>query len=245
MFHLCNHDPAILGYSKHKDLVVEFADGPGGRVIEIFEVFLHCSDHGWGPAYQELAVRLPRVGEMFLDNFFSDKANATFPTWRWVVENVKYFETLLVDIHEFLEVIFQQNVFLIYISVDQGNCGTIGWVLEGGTDDLHHRRNTGTARNQAKVTDEVRGIKKIALWSFNTKNVTYLEVSNVARDIAFFICFDNKREMAPIVITTDRGVTPDNDFAINFCGDRNVLTGRQAKYVFRVRELETVNGRVG
>lgn len=233
-----------MRYSKHKDLVVEFADGPGGWIVELFEVFLHCSDHRWGPAYQELAVRLPRVGEMFLDNFFSDKANATFPTWRRVVENVKYFETLLVDIHEFLEVIFQQNVFLIYISVDQGNCSTIGWVLEGGTDDLNHGRNTGTARNHAKVTDEVRGIEKIALWSFNTKNITYLEVSDVARDIAFFICFDNKGEIAKIVIATDRGVTPDNDFAINFCRDRNVLTGRQAKYVFRVRELETVNGRV-
>ena len=79
---------------------------------------------------------------------------------------------------------------MIYISVDQGNCGTIRRVLEGSTDDLNHRRNTGTARNQAKVTDEVRGIEKIALWSFNTKNVTYLEVSDVARDIAFFICLE-------------------------------------------------------
>jgi hypothetical protein len=95
------------------------------------------------------------------------------------------------------------------------------------------------------VTDEVRGIEKIALWSFDTKSVTYLEVSDVARDIAFFVGFDNKGELATVVITADRGVTPDNDFAINFCGDRNVLTGRQAKYVLRVRELETVNGRVG
>ena len=52
--------------------------------------------------------------------------------------------------------------------------------------------------------------------------------------------FDNKGEMATIVITTDRGVTPGNNFVINFCGDRNVLTGRQSKYVLRVRELETV-----
>ena len=127
---------------------------------------------------------------MFLDDFFSDKANATFPNRRRVVENVKYFETLLVDIHEFLEVIFQQNVFLIYISVDQGNCGTIRRVLEGSTDDLNHGRNASTARNHAKMTDEVRGIEKIALWSFNTKNVTYLEVSNVSRDIALFICLE-------------------------------------------------------
>ena len=206
--------------------------------------------------YQELAVRVPRVGEMFLDYFFSDKANATFPTWRRVVEDVKYFETLLVDIHEFLEVIFQQNIFLIYISVDQGNCCAIGRVLEGSTDDLNHGRNTGTARNHAKVTDEVRGIEKIALRSFNTKSVTNLEVSDVARYIAFFICleecwkkkmerekkdyFNNKGELAMIVIATDRGVTPDDHFAINFCRDRNVLTSRQPKYVFRVRELETV-----
>jgi hypothetical protein len=127
---------------------------------------------------------------MFLDDFFSDKANATFPTWRRVVENVEYFETLLVDIREFLEVIFQQNVFLIYISVNQGNSSTIGRVLEGGTDDLNHRRNTGTARNHAKVTDEVRGIEKFAPWSFNTNIITYLEVSDVARDIAFFICLE-------------------------------------------------------
>ena len=39
--------------------------------------------------YQELAVRLPRVGEMFIDDFFGDKANATFPIWRRVIENVK------------------------------------------------------------------------------------------------------------------------------------------------------------
>jgi hypothetical protein len=52
--------------------------------------------------------------------------------------------------------------------------------------------------------------------------------------------FDNKGELAMIVIAADRGVTPDNDFAINFCRDRNVLTGRQSKYVLRERELETV-----
>ena len=52
--------------------------------------------------------------------------------------------------------------------------------------------------------------------------------------------FDNKGKLAVIVIATDRGVTPDNDFAINFCRDRNVLTGRQAKYVMTVRKLETV-----
>ena len=207
-------------------LVVEFANGPGGWVFEIFKVFPKDRDltNGWmqcsrkltslqrpwvgvlrkdfsitkllwtaikrHTTYQELAVSVPRIGEMFLDDFFSDKANATFPTWRRVVENVKYFETLLVDIHEFFEVISQQNVFLIYISVDQGNCCTIGRVLEGGTDDLNHRRNTSTARNHAEVTNEVRGIEKIALWSFNTKSITYLEVSDVARDIAFFICLE-------------------------------------------------------
>ena len=55
--------------------------------------------------------------------------------------------------------------------------------------------------------------------------------------------FDNKGELATIVIATDRGVTPDNDFAINFCGDRNVLTSRQAKYVLRVWEFEMVTKR--
>jgi hypothetical protein len=64
----------------------------------------------------------------------------------------------------------------------------IGRVLEGSTDDLNHRRDTGTTGNQAKVTDEVGSIEKIALRSFDTKSVTYLEVSDVARDIAFFIC---------------------------------------------------------
>jgi hypothetical protein len=61
---------------------------------------------------------------------------------------------------------------------------------EGRTDDLNHRRNTSTVRNHAKMTDEVRGIKKIALWSFNTNNATNLDVSDVARDIAFFICLE-------------------------------------------------------
>jgi len=182
---------------------------------------------------------------MFLDDFFCDKTNATFPARWWVIENVKYIETLLMDIHEFLEVIFQQDVFLIYISVDQGNCSAIGRVPEGGADDLNHRRNAGTARNQAKMTDEVGGIEEIALWSFDAKSVTYLEVINVARNIAFFIGFDNKGKLATVVVIADRGVTSGNDFAINFCGDRNVLSSRQAKYVLNVRELETVNSRVG
>jgi hypothetical protein len=43
---------------------------------------------------------------MFLDNFFCDKSNTTLPTRRGVVEDVKYFETFLVDLEEFLEVIF-------------------------------------------------------------------------------------------------------------------------------------------
>ena len=128
---------------------------------------------------------------MFLDNVFCDKANTTLPTCRGVVEDVKYFETLLVDIDEFLEVIPQQDVFLIYISIDQGNCGTIGRVLEDSTYDLNHGRNAGTARNQAKVINEVWCIEKIAFWSLDTKSVTYLKVSDVARDIAFFVSLKN------------------------------------------------------
>ena len=129
---------------------------------------------------------------------------------------------------------------MVYIGVEQGNCGTIGRVLECGTNDLNHRRNASTARNQTKVTDEIGGIKEIALWSFDAKSVTYLHVSDVARDIAFFVSliddirkemlkrerkdFNNKGELATVIIVADRSVTPGNGFSINFCGNRNVLS---------------------
>lgn len=76
---------------------------------------------------------------------------------------------------------------MINIGVDQGNCGTIGKVPKRSTNDLDHRSNAGTSRNQAKVTDEVGGIEEIALWSLDTKIATNLQVSDVTRDIAFFI----------------------------------------------------------
>lgn len=94
------------------------------------------------------------------------------------------------DIHQLFEVISQQDVFLIYISVDQGNCGEIRRVAEGSTNNLNHRGNAGAARNQAEVTDEVGGIEEIALWSFDAKSVTYFKVSDVARNIAFFISLE-------------------------------------------------------
>lgn len=71
-----------------------------------FSTRLLWTEEGRHTTDQELAVSLSRVGEIFLDMVFCDKPNATFPTRGWAVEDVKYLETLLVDIHEFLEVIF-------------------------------------------------------------------------------------------------------------------------------------------
>lgn len=52
--------------------------------------------------------------------------------------------------------------------------------------------------------------------------------------------FDDKGEVATVIVVADRGIIPGNDFAINFCRDSNVLSSRQAENVLNVRKLETV-----
>lgn len=117
-----------------------------------------------------------------------DESNTSLPAGRGVVEDVENFELgLSVDVQQLLEVILEENIFLVDVGVDEANGGRVKGVPECGADDLDHRGDAGSACNHANVVGKARGVLEIALGALDTDLVTNLEKGNVARDVAFLV----------------------------------------------------------
>jgi hypothetical protein len=129
---------------------------------------------------------------MFFNVVLGDKADTTLPARGWVVEDVDDLELLLVDVHEFLEVIPEKDIFFINVGVNKGDGGTIERVPESSTDDLNHGRNTGTSSDHAQVADNVGGIHKVAFGAFDAYIVANLEEGDMAGNVTLFICLDTR-----------------------------------------------------
>ena len=183
---------------------------------------------------------------MLFNVVLGDKTDTTLPARGWVVEDINDLEFLLVDIHEFLEVIPEKDIFFVDIGVNKGDGGAIERVPEGGTDDLNHGRDTGTTSNHAQVADDVGGIDKVAFGALDADIVTNLEEGDVAGNVAFFISLetwvedwgygtkrrriylDDEVEAATVVVVADGGVATGDEFTVDLCGDGDVLANRQA-----------------
>jgi len=148
---------------------------------------LHSSYHRGRTANENFAVSCSRVREVLFNVLLGDKTDTPLPARGWVVEDINDLEFLLVDIHEFLEVIPEKDIFLIDVGVNKGDGGAIERVPEGGTDDLNHGRNTGTTSNHAQMADEVGGIDKVAFGALDANSVANLEEGDVAGNVTFFI----------------------------------------------------------
>lgn len=84
--------------------------------------------------------------------FFGDEALTALPAWGRVVENVKDLEAFFgVNILEFFQVIFEEDIFFVDVCVDEGNFGAVERVGEDGANDLDHGGDTGTASDHGDV----------------------------------------------------------------------------------------------
>jgi len=93
----------ILYRSEKENLVVQLADGAWSRIAKILKVFLHGINHGWGAAYEKLAVGMSRVGKELFDMVFGDKANTTGPGSRGVIKHIVKSELVGVGLSQLVQ----------------------------------------------------------------------------------------------------------------------------------------------
>jgi len=160
---------------KDKDLVIDLADGLRSRVTDLSKVFLHGSYHGGRTADKDSAVGGTGVRKILLDVFLSDVANATFPSGRGVVEDVKDLEPGFVDVEELIEVVFEEYVLFVDVGVNEGDGGAVVKIPEGSANDLDHGCDTRTASNQVEVGSHANLVTEVALGALDPDTVADLE----------------------------------------------------------------------
>lgn len=99
------------------------------------------------------------------------------------------------DVHEFLEVIPEKDIFLIDVGVNESDGGAIERVPESSTDDLNHGRNTGTSSDHAQVADNIGGIYKVAFGALDAYIVANLEEGDMAGNVTLFISLETRVEV--------------------------------------------------
>lgn len=124
---------------------------------------------------------------MLFDVFLGDETNTTLPAWGRVVEDVEDLEAIGMNVEEHRKVIFQEDVFLIDVGVDEAEGSLVKGVLEGSTDDLDHGGDASTTGDHANVIGKVGGILEVTLGTFDADLVTDLESRKVTGDVAFFV----------------------------------------------------------
>ena len=127
---------------------------------------------------------------MLFNVLLGDKTNTTLPARGWVIEDIDDLEFLLVDVHKFLEVIPEKNIFLVNVGINEGDSGAIERVPESSTDDLNHGRNTGTSGDHAQVADKIGGIRKVAFGTLDAYIVANLEEGDMAGNVTLFISLE-------------------------------------------------------
>ena len=123
------------------------------------------------------------VGNVVLGN----KANAAVPDSGRVVENIKDLELGAVGIQELLELISQEDIFLVNIGVNEADGSLVRGVLENSTNYLDHGGDASTTGDHADVVRETRGISEVALGALHTDGVADFKSRNVTGDVSLFI----------------------------------------------------------
>jgi hypothetical protein len=128
---------------------------------------------------------------VLFDVLFCDKANASLPGWRWIVQNVVDLEPVQsMSFLQCLKICLEKDIVRIHVSIKQGNLGSISRIPEASTNDLDHGSNSGTASNHCDMLNEIRCVQEVSLRPFDADRLARFEKRNVFRYVSFFIRLD-------------------------------------------------------
>jgi len=103
----------------------------------------------WRSADKDLGVALANIGDRLFDQLCSDISSGSIPTLGRLVNNVGELELVGVSFGIGIELVLEDDVLRRDIGVDKVNLGLVGLVFENTADDLDHRSNARSSRNQA------------------------------------------------------------------------------------------------
>ena len=181
---------------------------------------------------------------MSLDNVRGHKANTAGPVLGSIVEHVVNVNVGVLG-GNLIQLLSEQNVLLVNISVNEVDLGLIRGVSGDGSDDLVHGSDTGTTSNHVKSLDHVGSVVESTLGASDLDGRANSETSNVLGNVTIRVRLDKQIKVALIKVGGGGGVRAHDFLAIDLGHDGNVLANGQAKGVAGSRETETVNGRVG
>ena len=229
-----------------EDLILELADRPSLGETQTLSRLLHCGDHGWGTANQDLDVAGGRR-KLLLDHVGSDKTNTAGPALRWVVQDVVYAE-LGVPGGKRIEVVLEKNVVGVDVCEDEIDFSLVagGATAVDGLDNLQHGGNTGATSDHTEMPDHVGCVDHGTLGALDLHPVADLKVRNVLGDVTGRVRLDQEIKKSLVVIGGGRSVRA-NDFlrlAFDVGGERDMLADRETEDVVLLGQLEAVATRI-
>ena len=189
-----------------------------------------------------------RRHDTHLDHLGGDEAEATVPARRGVVEHVEDTEAVVL-LGELLQLITEEDIFLIDVGEDQVNFSGVvtavaGTVADNGLNDLQHGGDTGTSSNHTDVTAHVGGVDHSALGTAHLQGVADLEGGEILGDVALRIGLDKEIKVAGLVVGGDGGVGADDllGLTLDGRGERDVLTDGETEDIGGAGQCEPVDG---
>lgn len=139
--------------------------------------------------------------ESYLNHVSGDKADATSPALRRLVQNVVDAEALIFS-RERIEVLLEQNVLLGDVGEDQVDLGAVTCLAaaDDSLDDLQHGRDSRAARNHTKVAHHVGRVGEGALGATHADRLAHGERREVLADVAGGVRLDEEVEVTGLLI---------------------------------------------
>jgi hypothetical protein len=239
----------LLKCLEGKNLVNELADRTGLLEAKALSGLLETANHGRRTTEKNLDI-VGGLGQVFVDHVGSDIANATGPTLRRLVKNVVHPDTSVLG-SESVEVLLEKNVLGGNVGEDQVDFSLVASssATNDSTDNLEHGGDSGTTSDHTKVSDHVRGVNESTFGTSDLDGLANSQGSHVLGDIASRVGFDQKVDVAGLVITGNGSVGADNLlYSAVGLGARStngdVLTDGKTENVLGAGKFEAVDGDV-
>lgn len=122
------------------------------------------------------------------DLVLADEADSTSPARRRVVKHVIHSEAVRMLGGQLVKLLLEQDIFFVYVGVNEAELRLVGMVTERRTRNLYHGSNASSASNHTNVTRQASAVVKLALRTFDADMVANLEQGDVARDVTLLVC---------------------------------------------------------
>lgn len=226
-----------------EDLVLHLADSPGLVVSKLIEVLLAGIDHRRWSTHENL-VSLFRTRQVLLDGLLGYESSVTTPSLGRVIEEVVDSESIRVVSSQSVQFILEQNVFLSDIGVDEIDLSLVLRVLQGSSDDLKTRSESGTTSNHTNLVGQFRSVVHLTLGALDLDELANLELVNVLGDVSIGVRLDDQVEEASVIVGRSGSVGSLDILAIDVGLEGDVLTNGQAENTVALRQTESVEGSV-